>query len=169
MDYPDKTPANPKPRLRILIVEDDLVAVEILTSILRSTEHTAVAVGSAEDAIQKLNSDKDFDVVLLDYHLPGMNCKEFLEAIRNSENQKNNPNLWVIAHTAEQRADQIETLLAAGANDYLPKPIFPHMVVLKLLTAQYNTARYKTLKRRLTFLESWRASILKETQKDQEA
>lgn len=145
-------------RMRILIVEDDPLAVEILESILRTTEHTHVVTTTAEEAAHRLNFDPDFHIILLDYHLPGMNGREFLEAIRESETQRRNPNLWVIAHTAEQRVDQIEGLLAAGANDYLPKPIYPHLIVIKLLTAQYNINRYRFIRKRLDLLERMKAA-----------
>jgi CheY-like chemotaxis protein len=145
-------------KLRILVVEDDPLAVDILEAIIKSTAHTYQVAVTAEAAIEKLNNDPNFDVILLDYHLPGMNGREFVETIRNSETQKRNPNLWIIAHTAEQRVDQIEGLLAAGANDYLPKPIYPHMIVLKLLTGQYNVVRNRMTRRRLELLERMRAA-----------
>lgn len=139
--------------LRLLIVEDDPVAASIIVAILKTTPHSWEIVTCGENALKRLSTNANFDLVLLDYHLPQMNGRECCQAIRKLEVQQQTPSVWIIAHTGEQRADQIEEILKAGANDYLPKPILPHLFMLRLLTAQYNLVRTKALRSRISSLE----------------
>jgi len=136
----------------ILVVEDDPTAREIIKATLETTEHTSTFTGSAEEGIKKVG-EKNFDVILLDYHLPKMSGLDFCNTVRNTRSPLHNPKLWIIAHTTSQDIGVIKDILAAGANDYLPKPIHPHLLLLKIITAQFHLARTRALLLRIQELE----------------
>ena len=72
---------NPK----ILIVDDEVGIRESLSSILRDERYAVETVESAELALERLNA-AEFEVVLLDVWLPGMDGMEALAKIRELEN-----------------------------------------------------------------------------------
>jgi CheY-like chemotaxis protein len=129
--------------LKILIVEDDTATAHMMLTILEAQGHIAQIVGEGEDALKLLSGDQNFDVLFLDYHLPKMNGKTFCHILRNSEVGMKNQDLWIIAHTKEDRTDIIEQMFACGINDYLPKPINPKAFASRILVAQYARMRRK--------------------------
>lgn len=137
-------------RLNLLVVEDDLLASSMIRSILGGTSYHCHFVDEAEDGINYLKERNPVDIILLDYHLPKMNGKTFCQIVRSLPEILNNyPNLWIIAHTSERRVDLIKDVFDAGANDYLPKPIVPQILLLRLLVAEYSLKRELQYQRRL--------------------
>ncbi|WP_141753335.1 response regulator, partial [Duganella sp. HH101] len=105
---------------RILLVDDDVRNIFALTSAL---EHKGVLVEVGRngfEAIAKLNEVSDIDLVLMDVMMPGM---DGLEATRHIRQDARFARLPIIAITAKAMKDDQEQCLAAGASDYLAKPI----------------------------------------------
>ncbi|MQA38554.1 response regulator [Rugamonas aquatica] len=105
---------------RILLVDDDVRNIFALTSAL---EHKGVLVEVGRngfEAIAKLNEVSDIDLVLMDVMMPGM---DGLEATRRIRQDARFARLPIIAITAKAMKDDQEQCLAAGASDYLAKPI----------------------------------------------
>jgi len=105
--------ANPK----ILIVDDEAGIRESLSSILRDERYAVDAVESAEVALERLNTS-DFEVVLLDVWLPGMDGMEALSRIQSLAQP---PLVIIISGHAN-----IETAVRAtklGAFDFIEKPL----------------------------------------------
>ena len=75
---------------------------------------------SAQEAIQMLKSQNDFDVVLMDMMMPEMDGYEATKIIRNSGDIKQIP---IIAVTAQAMPEDKQKCLDAGAQDYVSKPI----------------------------------------------
>jgi CheY-like chemotaxis protein/CHASE3 domain sensor protein len=105
---------------RILLVDDDVRNIFALTSAL---EHKGAIVEIGRngiEAIEKLDTVADIDLVLMDVMMPVM---DGLEATRRIRADTRYARLPVIAITAKAMKDDQEQCLAAGANDYLAKPI----------------------------------------------
>lgn len=62
---------------RILIVDDDEDICNLMLFYLKSTQYQAFAVGSAEDALERL-SKESYDLIISDIIMPGMNGIEFI-------------------------------------------------------------------------------------------
>jgi len=105
---------------RILLVDDDVRNIFALTSALEQ-KGAIVEIGrNGFEALEKLNTVQDIDLVLMDVMMPGM---DGLEATRRIRADSRFARLPVIAVTAKAMKDDQEQCLAAGANDYLAKPI----------------------------------------------
>ena len=109
--------------MRILVVEDERVAAEVLAKGLR--EH-AYAVDVASDGVIALEQAEtsDYDLIILDLLLPRMNGLDLCSRLR-AEGRS----VPILMLTARGGADQRVEGLDAGADDYLPKPYhFPELL-----------------------------------------
>ena len=104
----------------ILLVDDDVRNVFALTSALESRGARVEVGRNGFEAIAKLNEVPNIDLVLMDVMMPGM---DGLEATRRIRADGRFDRLPIIAITAKAMKDDQEQCLAAGANDYLAKPI----------------------------------------------
>jgi CheY-like chemotaxis protein len=106
---------------KILVVDDDMRNIFALTSAL---EHKGAAVEVARngvEALRKLEEDPDgVDLVLMDIMMPEMDGFTATREIRKNPRWQKLP---VIAITAKAMKEDQQKCLAAGANDYLAKPI----------------------------------------------
>ncbi len=102
--------------MRILIVEDDEVLGESLVRRASLQGHGVDLVvngGQADDILKHT----EFDLIILDLNLPGMEGKRVLENLR--KRKKDTP---VLILTAKHQVEDRITLLDCGADDYLTKP-----------------------------------------------
>ncbi|CAN7624548.1 response regulator [Pseudoduganella sp. LjRoot289] len=107
---------------RILLVDDDVRNIFALTSALEQ-KGAVVEIGrNGVEALEKLEAVPDIDLVLMDVMMPVMDGLEATRRIR-ADAQGRHARLPIIAITAKAMKDDQEQCLAAGANDYLAKPI----------------------------------------------
>lgn len=104
----------------ILLVDDDVRNVFALTSALEQRGANVEVGRNGFEAISKLDEVPGIDLVLMDVMMPGM---DGLEATRRIRKDGRFDRLPIIAITAKAMKDDQEQCLAAGANDYLAKPI----------------------------------------------
>lgn len=104
----------------ILLVDDDVRNVFALTSALEQRGAKVEVGRNGFEAIAKLDEVPGIDLVLMDIMMPGM---DGLEATRRIRADGRFDRLPIIAITAKAMKDDQEQCLAAGANDYLAKPI----------------------------------------------
>jgi CheY-like chemotaxis protein len=104
----------------ILLVDDDVRNVFALTSALEQRGANVEVGRNGFEAIAKLDEVPAIDLVLMDIMMPGM---DGLEATRRIRADGRFNRLPIIAITAKAMKDDQEQCLAAGANDYLAKPI----------------------------------------------
>lgn len=102
---------------KILLVEDDQEWVDVLTVYLKSESHAVEVVASGEDALQLL-TNFTFDVVLLDWGLPGMSGLEVCRRYRNGGGTTP-----IIFLTSKSDIAEKEEGLDIGADDYMVKPL----------------------------------------------
>jgi signal transduction histidine kinase/DNA-binding response OmpR family regulator/CHASE3 domain sensor protein len=104
----------------ILLVDDDVRNVFALTAALEQRGAKIVVGRNGFEAIARLDEVDAIDLVLMDVMMPGM---DGLEATRRIRADGRFNRLPIIAITAKAMKDDQEQCLAAGANDYLAKPI----------------------------------------------
>jgi CheY-like chemotaxis protein len=105
---------------RILLVDDDVRNIFALASAIEQKGALVEIARNGHEALDKLDTVPDIDLVLMDIMMPGM---DGLEATRRLRADPRFARLPVIAITAKAMKDDQEQCLAAGANDYLAKPI----------------------------------------------
>lgn len=104
----------------ILLVDDDVRNIFALTSVLEQKGLMVETARNGLEAIAKLDTAGDIDLVLMDIMMPGM---DGLEATRRIRTDARFQQLPIIAITAKAMKDDQEQCLKAGANDYLAKPV----------------------------------------------
>lgn len=105
---------------KLLIIDDDPTNIFALTAVLRSRGWETWSVTNAAAGLQLLDEQSDFGAILLDMMMPGTDGYEMIGLIRQKDKLRDLP---VIAVTAQVMKNDREKCLAAGANDYIPKPI----------------------------------------------
>jgi len=105
---------------RVLVVDDDLRNVFAITSVLELYGLTVVHAPSGQQGIDTLRADQDIDLVLMDVMMPEMDGYTTTAAIRKMPEFADLP---VIAVTARAMQGDRDKSLAAGATDYVTKPV----------------------------------------------
>ena len=103
--------------LSILVVEDGQSQREMLGDFLREKGHEALEAKQGEQALDLLDSHY-FDLLLIDYKMPGMDGMELLGRVKQT-----NPEIDVIMMTAYGTVERAVQAMKAGAADYISKPI----------------------------------------------
>jgi signal transduction histidine kinase/CheY-like chemotaxis protein/HPt (histidine-containing phosphotransfer) domain-containing protein len=116
----------------VLVAEDNAVNQEVALSHLEALGCHATVVSDGEQAV-RLTEHRDFDVVLMDCHMPLMDGFMATRAIRQREAARGNGRaLPIIALTANVQRDVIDQCRAAGMNGYLSKPFTSEQLVAVL-------------------------------------
>lgn len=102
--------------MRVLLIEDDVTIARLLKEGLEDESYAVDVVNDGSEGYRTAAAD-DYDVIILDIMLPGMNGYEVCRALRNDGNKT--PILMLTARDAER--DIVEGL-DTGADDYLAKP-----------------------------------------------
>jgi CheY-like chemotaxis protein len=105
---------------RILVVEDDVRNIFALSSVLEPLGGSVVIARNGREALSRLNGKPLPDIVLMDIMMPEMDGIEATQEIRKRPELRDLP---IIALTAKAMPDDQQRCLAAGANDYVTKPI----------------------------------------------
>jgi DNA-binding response OmpR family regulator len=101
---------------RILIIEDEERIASFVARGLRAEGHQTTVVGDGGLGLDEAMAGQ-FDLLVLDIGLPGMDGFEVLEALRSQGNR-----MPVIVLTARDSVTDTVTALEGGADDYMPKP-----------------------------------------------
>jgi two-component system NtrC family response regulator len=104
-------------KLNILVVEDGQSQREMLKGFLAGEGHRVAGAEDGNAAIQQVR-DGHFDLLLLDFKMPGMNGIEILKKIKNI-----NPQISVVMMTAYGTIETAVDAMKLGAVDYITKPI----------------------------------------------
>ncbi len=115
--------------LKILAVDDDLINLKLLSSMLNSYNgvETILEAKNGLDAITALNENPDTNIILLDIKMPIMNGIEFLDHLQTQPHLKHIP---VIILTTDETLRQ--EAFQKGAYDFLAKPIRRELLFEKL-------------------------------------
>jgi CheY-like chemotaxis protein len=125
--------------VRVLIVDDEPDAQEVMASALESCGATVMSAGSARDALETLRH-VDFDLLLSDIAMPGQDGYELIRTIRGMPSARL-ASIPAAAVTAHARDDERERALAAGFHLYLTKPVHPAALAHAVATLASSAQR----------------------------
>ncbi|REJ73119.1 MAG: response regulator [Acidobacteria bacterium] len=111
------------PRHRVLLVEDNRINQQVARRHLEKGGYEVVVASDGRAAIERFAEDGRFDVVLMDLQMPEIDGFEATRRIRDLPGGARVP---IVAVTAHALKGDRESVLAAGLDDYLAKPITPH-------------------------------------------
>ena len=115
----------------VLIVEDNLTNQKVAMLLLQRMGLKSQIANNGKEALIAYQSGEKFSVILMDCHMPEMDGFEASVAIRKLE-RVSGEYTPIIAVTALAMAGDRERCIAAGMDDYLPKPIDPERLRAKL-------------------------------------
>ena len=104
---------------RILVVDDQRTVAEMTAGLLRNLGHEVQVVLNGEAALEQVRSGR-FDLVVCDIMMPGMDGYAAMTVIRQMPQFATLP---IIAVTARAMPSDRQKSLAAGASDYVTKPV----------------------------------------------
>ena len=118
--------------MKILLVEDHQESRHNLQRLIERRGHEVIAVGSAEEA-KRVLLQQTFPFLILDWMLPGQSgidlCRELRTTSRGDE-------MFILLVTARADTHDLQQALAAGANDYLTKPLDIPLLNIRLSVAE---------------------------------
>ncbi len=112
----------------ILIIEDERDIVELLSYNLEQEGYTIFFSTSGEEALTMVQQ-KNPDLILLDLMLPGVDGLDVCRHLKRNETTRNIP---IIMLTAKSEDSDVITGLEMGADDYIPKPFSPKVLIARI-------------------------------------
>jgi len=106
---------------RVLVVDDDPLSRIAVSRMLKKNGQEVSEVESGPEALQKLNS-REYDLVLMDIRMPGMDGMEACRRMREVYAQKEKKPPLIVAMTAHAMKGDRERMLGGGMDGYLSKP-----------------------------------------------
>ncbi|MCJ8210702.1 PAS domain S-box protein [Mucilaginibacter sp. RS28] len=117
--------------LNALVVDDNQINRLLINKVLKKWGATADFAENGQEAIEKIEQNRNYDVVLMDIHMPVMGGLEAAKEIRSREDNYFKQ-LPIIALTASMLNNQMDQIGQAGMNDYVLKPFEPKALYDKL-------------------------------------
>ncbi len=105
---------------KVLVVDDDARNIFALTTMLENQEMEVVSAMNGRQAIEMIQNQPDIAVVLMDIMMPEMDGYQTIKEIRKDSNFTTLP---ILALTAKAMKGDRDKCLAAGASDYIAKPV----------------------------------------------
>ena len=112
----------------VLAVDDDPVSVEIIAAALRAAGHEVTTCVDAMEFWSALERSRP-DLIALDVQMPGADGIELCRALRADPHWRGTPVLFLTATTS---SGAVAELFAAGADDFVPKPVHPDELVARV-------------------------------------
>ena len=123
--------------MKIMAVDDSNTMLNLVNKTLNDMGYTDVVLCESGDiALEKLEEQK-VDLILLDWHMPGITGLDFIRIVKNGENTKDIP---IVMLTTETHPLSIVEARDSGADAYMIKPINSNAFtnIVNKLAKKYN-------------------------------
>ena len=145
--------------MKVLVADDDSAVCSLLKKLLTSWGHEVEQTLDGSEALELLRDSGEFQVVVLDWNMPGLRGDEICRRLRAEQND-----IYILMLTGLSEEADVLAGLGAGANDYLTKPFLPEALRLRLLVASRFVEMQSLLTQRVVELEG---GILERRQVDE--
>ncbi|WP_259068452.1 response regulator [Mucilaginibacter sp. X4EP1] len=122
-------------KINVLVVDDNQINRLLMNKVISKWGATADFAENGLQAVEKITSNRNYDVVLMDIYMPEMGGIEATQLIR-AKNEPYFKQLPIIALTASMLSTEREQIDAAGMTDYVLKPFDPKSLFDKLSVYQ---------------------------------
>ena len=112
----------------VLLAEDDLIVQMVTKRVLEQAAYSVELVANGHEAIKALKS-ADYDLVLMDGSMPGMDGFETTRIIRDVNSGVRRPGIPIVALTGLTTEADRENCIRAGMDDYVSKPVDPGLLI----------------------------------------
>lgn len=129
--------------LTILLVEDNLMNQFVAKQFFKKWKNELVIANHGAEAITILIERDDIDLVLMDLQMPEMSGFQAAEIIRAENSVVKNPDIPIIALSADAFLETRRRVLDAGMNDYVTKPFKPEELYQKIV--KYSQQKLSTI------------------------
>jgi CheY-like chemotaxis protein len=121
-EKPALTPVASYAGHRVLLVDDDVHNLLELTPLLEGWSIKVTAAGDGQEAVDTLEDDAEFDLIIIDLAMPAMDGPETVKRIRQDARLQNKP---VIGLTDTDNDEERQQASECGVNDFLTRPVAP--------------------------------------------
>ncbi len=135
-DEPVFNTSNDGSHCRILLVDDEPVNRQVLHNHLSLQNYQLIEAAGGEQALNAIENDGPFDLILLDVMMPKISGYEVCSKLRETYPVNDLPVIFLTAKN--QVADMVQSF-AVGANDYLSKPISKHELLTRVTYMDVGT------------------------------
>jgi len=117
--------------MKILIADDDPVALNLLKLMLEKWHHEVLAFSNGDDAWKKIQSNDSPQLIILDRQMPGLHGEQICKMVR--EQFPNKP-FYIILITGAliESNDVVEGIMEFGADDYITKPFIARELLARV-------------------------------------
>ena len=122
-------------KINVLVVDDNNINRLLINKVLTKWGASADFAENGLQAIEKITSNRNYDVVLMDVYMPEMGGIEATQAIR-ANSDPYFQQLPIIALTASMLSSERAQIMESGMNDYILKPFDPANLFEKLSAYQ---------------------------------
>jgi CheY-like chemotaxis protein len=122
-------------KINVLVVDDNNINRLLINKVLTKWGASADFAENGLQAIEKITSNRNYDVVLMDVYMPEMGGIEATQAIRANDDPYFQQ-LPIIALTASMLSSERAQIIESGMNDYILKPFDPANLFEKLSALQ---------------------------------
>lgn len=116
--------------LRVLVIEDATSDQLVISKQLEQYKCEVTTVTSAEAALDLWKRGERFELLLVDWNLPGVDGLTFVSSVRAPSSD---PSPIIVMITGETSMSKIESAIGAGVDEYIMKPIDPESFREKLM------------------------------------
>ncbi len=110
-------------RGKILVTDDEKINRLMLKTMLEKEGYTVAEAANGTEAVEQVSEDDTISMVFMDMYMPSVDGAEAVRRIRRIEKEMNRPGVPIIAVTAASTITEKQTMLDAGCNFCLTKPI----------------------------------------------
>src|SRR4051812_36386756 len=122
--------------MRVLIVDDDPIAIELLRETLADAGHDVLCAGDGQEALGMLGGEQPVQVLITDWQMPGMNGVDLCQAVRAGAGANSDGGyVYIILLTSHGSVAERVKGLSAGADDFITKPFEPQELLARMQAA----------------------------------
>ncbi len=149
---------------RVLVVDDDRSIRLILKSLLTKAGYTCSEAASGRQGLELAHTELP-DIMIVDWMMPEMDGIELIRALRQTERGRA---IYILLLTGLDQEERLVEAFAAGADDFLSKPLKSNVLTARLIAGQRVVALQREMKRDLCNLQSFATEFANLNQRLQE-